>query len=457
MSSLILSPASPQRTLDINLEFSAHSIIDSFKNKQINGLDGYKLSQVYKVLKPLYFRNNCLLYAFTSFLLISFNDDDRYLQYLSECENELKNLKMKVDLDYKCFNNELLVQYIISLSCLSLIYSIIGDSYSWKKSFEGLFEVIKRPIVKQLIIDINSSNGTKIIHEDYKTALLWTMHWFFQQDITKLFKVTDCHKIGPVFTKAEYKKLLNSSDEHPVASEEKFTLDPIFSCCSDLYLVLGTINKVYDEFLIKINGPIDHYYQFIKPRLDKMTNDDQKLEFLNSDEYSIYEDVRIQFHDWVQLTSSRLEDQIVNCTINTQIINSLPDFEIELIIKYFTLFQRTILLYLKIKLKELNAPMYEIKQLTLHMFKALRELSGGALNDYLLFPLLIVGASVSEYRDKLMVQAIYTKIEKYTKFKRNLNQIWQIILEFWNINPDGVTFCMWQNAINKLDWNICLL
>lgn len=448
---------SPVAGLTMDLSLLAQSIINSYCDDELK--TSYKFGQILTILKALSDKSQAILFSFAS-ILLAINNDDRFEQFLLEAKELSIRLKLEIDSQDHQTNNDDLINYIVTLTCLSMIASVTGDSAFWKETFEQLYAVLRNSNIKHIMSILSN--------EDNKNALMWVVHWFFQQDITKMIKVTNLKKIGPVFSKFEYQNLLidapnpatpnrETPDHESLLTEEQFRIDPIFSCCYDLYIVLGSINKIYDEFLIRINGPIDHYYKFIKPTLDQLVTEDDKIEFLNTDAYSKYEDSRILFHDWVQFNTSRLEDIIVNCTINTSNINHMPDIEIEQIIKFFTLFQRTILLYLKIKLKELCAPTYEIKQLLLHMFKTLRELSGTNLNDYLLFPLLIVGASVYEYRDKLMVKSIYLHMNKSTKFKRNLNEIWKIILEFWDINPNGVTFYMWQNAINKLDWNICMI
>lgn len=438
---------SPMTALTLDLDLLAKSIVNSYSEGDLK--NSYKFGQILAVLKPLSERSSAILHCFAS-ILLALADDDRFEQFLLESRRLCGDLKPTSLPDTPAYDDEL-ITYIVSLTCLSMIASITGNSLFWKETFEQLYDVLRSTNLKHLISVLSSGEN--------KNALTWVIHWFFQQDITKMIKVTNLKKIGPMFSKLEYDSLLLQDLEASceASTENRFKFDPIFSCCYELYPVMGSINKIYDEFLIRINGPIDHYYTFIKPTLDQLTTEEEKINFLNTEAYSKYEDTRIFFHDWVQFNTSRMEDRIVNCTINTNMINHLPEVEIEQIVKFFTLFQRSILLYLKIKLKELSAPTYEIKQLLLHMFKSLRELSGTSLNDYLLFPLLIVGASVYEYRDKLMVKSIYLHMSKTTKFKRNLNQIWKIIMDFWDINHNGVTFYMWQNAINKLDWNICIV
>lgn len=446
---------SPMNGLVLDLDFLANSIINSSSNDDLK--NSYKFAQMLTILKPLCTRSTSILFSFAA-ILLALKNDDRFEQFVFEAKKLSTELKLKIDASEDDVNDNDLINYIVTITCLSMIASFTGDSAFWKETFEQLYEILKNANLKHILSVL--SNG------ENKNTVMWVVHWFFQQDLSKIIKVTNLKKIGPVFTKLEYQDLLleepNTTPseiiiDESISPEQKFKIDPILSCCYELYLVLGGINKTYDEFSFRITGLIDYYYKFIKPIMDQLITEEEKIEFLNSETYSKYEDTRIIFHDWVQFNTSRIEDKIVNCTINTSNINNLPDIEIEKIIKFFTLFQRTILLYLKIKLKELSTPSYEIKQLLLHMFKTLRELSGTNLNDYLLFPLLIVGASVSEYRDRLMVKSIYLHMNESTKFKRNLNEIWKIILDFWEINPNGVTFHMWQNAINKLDWNICLV
>jgi len=458
----VVPQGSVPQSLTVDLEQMARSIIDFYS-------DGcsysYKSREMNEALRPLSDRCFAILFCHAS-ILLSLNNDDRFDQFLGESKKLLIDLKIKIS-SMKYAEDDL-INLIVCLACHSFIASATGNIVFWKESFENLFDILKTSDVQNLI---NNLKG-----KDNKMVLGWVVNWFFYQDIMKVIKLTNMNKIGPLFSRLYYQKvLLQSSGEDHIEEDmsadltikpnmlpitdfsNNFKVDPILSCCSELYFVLGEINNIFDLFLIKITEPIDYYYSYIKPVLNELESEDEKILFLNSETYNKYESIRLSFHDWVQVNTCKLEEKIINCNMKTKIINSLPDDELENIVKYFTLFQRAILLYLKIKLKEISAPTYEIKQILLHMFKAARELTGTYINDYLLFPLLVMGASVCEYRDKLMIKSIYLKMNEHTHFKRNLNEVWKIILQFWDVNPDGLTYYMWQNVINRLDWNVCMI
>lgn len=433
--------------LDLDLEFVANSILSSFDESV---LTAYKFKKCYKILFSLTKKSKAVLFCTVAFVLMM-NDDNRFEQFLLEARRHLSDLKLTVNTQ---FQEDDLINYIVCLTCQSLIGSCVGDLLLWRQCFEDIYEILNELGLNEVLKMLQK--------EENKNAFTWVVHWFFYQDVLKMVKVLSNKKIGPVFSKFEYRQVLKDSFPQSDVKEDiemtsREAVDPSFACSIKLYIILGEINSLYDQFVQKLKLPINHYYKTIKTTIQNLKTEEERIEFLNSAEYFAYEDVRMEFHDWVQKNTQELEKKISLVEPETANLKHLPLEDFRNVIALFGLMKRSVLLYLKVKIKELSTPSYEIKQVMLHILRDTRELIGTNLNDYLFFPFLICGASVCEYRDRLMVKSNYLKLMKHTKCRSNLEQIWKIIQEFWNVNPNGYTFEMWQNVINKLDWNICII
>ena len=475
--------------LDMDLDFVARSIIDMFGTTSFGaawseaGASTAKAADKFlkscALLLPLAYRSRPVRMVLCAWIL-SMNGDTRTSQFLDEALGTCDRLELKIDYGDHWHEDDL-IDYIVSLTCLTIISTINGDTELWKISFERLYTGLRKVGLDMLLVMIK--------REENKNVLLWVINWFFYQDVFKMIKVTSNRLLGPLFSKKEYLKFItggvppegappveemspspsstptdrdgSTSSRVSTNSDKDFHLKKFFdtsiSCCMNLYVVLGEINALYDQFSIKIQYPILIYYKHVEPVMRNMTEKEQ-LEFVYSDVYLEYEAIRYEFHSWVQEKTDLLEKRVQECTMVSEGYGPIE----EETVAYFEIMKLSVLLYLKFKLKELSATNYEIKQIVLGIFEKMRFLlkqANGRFNSgQLLFPFLIMGANICELRDRVMVKNFYlSMVNTVGSNKRNLEQIWTIVQEFWRLNPDGVSFKMWQNILNKYDWNVCVI
>lgn len=119
--------------------------------------------------------------------------DMRYLHWIDQ-------LEMKID-DYQFLESDL-IDLVVCLTCHTLIASTGGNSDLWKQSFERLYKILRKFGLQEILLMIKDTS-----------IALWVINWFFYQDVLKLIKVTNSNKVGPLFSKLEYRKVLNQSFE----------------------------------------------------------------------------------------------------------------------------------------------------------------------------------------------------------------------------------------------------
>lgn len=441
---------------EIDLEFIAKSIIESFIRNDINfefkNKFKDKFLKSFSLLLPLTKTSKPILIILSTWIL-SIKNDIKLSKFIDESLKICNKLEFKIDYS-EDWNEDDLINLIVCLTGLTIISSNNSDTALWKDSFERLYSCLRKIGLEMLFFIIKNNNNKKIMH--------WVINWFFYQDIFKMIKVTSNRLLGPLFSKKEYLKFMKSAEKEEENdnnnNNNELLLNKCFdnsiSCCINLFLVLGEINALYDQFIIKIQKPIKTYYQFILPIMNSL-NEDEQIKFVNSEIYLNYELIRFKFHSWVQDKTLLLEKRILDCSIFN---NGIGPIEEDMII-YFKVMKLSVLLYMKFKIKELTATNYEIKQIVLDIFDKMRFLINiKKFNNKLLFPLLMIGANVCEYRDKIMIKGFYIKMLENSGYnKKNLQQVFTIIQEFWKLNPNGVSFEMWQNIINKYDWNVCIV
>lgn len=474
--------------LEMDLDFVARSIIDTFStarfaatrmDEDVSAKAADKFLKSCALLLPLAYRSRPVRMVLCAWIL-SMKGDTRTSQFLDEALGICDRLELKIDYSNDWHEDDL-IDYIVSLTCLTIISTINGDTELWKISFERLYTGLRKVGLDMLLLMIK--------RQENRHVLLWVINWFFYQDVFKMIKVTSNRLLGPLFSKKEYLKFITGGTPPPgvalveelalspsstppegdgslnssvsTNSEKDFHLKKFFdtsiSCCMNLYVVLGEINALYDQFAIKIQYPIFIYYKNVEPAMRNMTEEEQ-LEFVHTDVYLEYEEIRYGFHSWVQKKTDFLQKRVQECTMVSEGYGPIE----EETVAYFEVMKLSVLLYLKFKLKELSATNYEIKQIVLGIFEKMRFLlrhTNGRFNSgQLLFPFLIIGANVCEMRDRIMVKSFYlSMVNSVGSNKRNLEQIWTIVQEFWRLNPDGVSFKMWQNILNKYDWNVCVI
>lgn len=444
---------------EIDLEFIARSIIDSFIKNDINSEFDNKFKdkflKSFSLLLPLTKTSKPILIILSAWIL-SIKNDYKLSKFIDESLKICDKLEIKIDYS-EDWDEDDLINLIVSLTGLTIISSNNSDTALWKASFERLYSCLRKIGLEMLFFIIKNNNNKKIFH--------WVINWFFYQDIFKMIKVTSNRLLGPLFSKKEYLKFIKSTEEDnndnnnelKIENENEILINKCFdnsiSCCINLFVVLGEINALYDQFIIKIQEPIKTYYQFILPIMNSL-NEEEQIKFVNSEIYLNYELIRFKFHSWVQDKTLLLEKRILDCSIFNKGIGPIEE---DLII-YFKVMKLSVLLYMKFKIKELTATNYEIKQIVLDIFAKMRFLVKiKKFSNKLLFPLLMIGANVCEYRDRIMIKGFYIKmLENSESNKKNLQQVFTIIQEFWKLNPNGVSFEMWQNVINKYDWNVCI-
>lgn len=471
--------------LEMDLDSLAKSIIGSFdamsfkeKPQTTLGRGTDKFLKSCSLLLPLAYRSRPILMALCAWIL-SMNGDIQTSQFLDESLMICDRLEFKIDYSGE-WDEDDLIDYIVSLTCLTIISTINGDTGLWKLSFERLYTGLRKVGLDMLLVMIKK--------QENKNVFLWAINWFFYQDVFKMIKVTSKRLLGPLFSKKEYMKFITNGASESVStndirgltaspptltasasrssgatasSNKDFLLKKFFdksiSCCMNLYVALGEINALYDQFSIKIQSPILVYYKHVEPVMRELT-EEEKLEFVHSDVYLEYEAIRYDFHSWVQEKTALLEKRVQECSI---INEGFGPIEEEMVV-YFKVMKLSVLLYLKFKLQELSATSYEVKQIVLNIFEKMRfllKVANGRFNSgQLLFPLLIIGANVCEVRDRIMIKSFYVKMRRSMGTNtKNLELVWTIIQEFWRLNPDGLSFEMWQNILNKYDWNVCVI
>lgn len=432
--------------VQLDLHELSSLVIEAFKKKNLNTKNN-KFIESFKVLVPFANSSAAIKIILSSWILIMNNEISQSSQLFHESLRINEELEFKIEYSGE-WNEFDLIDYLVCLIIQNIISSITNNIRIWKLSFEKLFSMLKKIGLKMLKMIIRDKKN--------KRLLSWVMNWFFYQDIFKMVKVTDKRILGPVFSKKEYYTYIckESNEEDEYGSNEQ----DIKSYCINLHIILGEINSLYDKFSIRIKDPINRYYKEIYPvmkDLEAAGNDEELIRFVNSEMYLRYEMIRSKFHDWVQETTSLLEKKIVSCSIEAGGSATYPINKD--LLEYFELMKLSVLLYMKFKIKELSAPSYEIKNIVLKIFSKFRNLvDNRKFNNSLLFPLLIVGANVCEERDRIMVKGFYRVIKDNSECI-NIEQVWKIILEFWKLNPNGLSFEMWQNIINKYDWNVCII
>ena len=455
ISNFTLSPA---MKIDTELEVLARNIVDKFQLSN-------KLSDIYhntyRLLLPISFKSKIILITLCS-LVLSITEEIDATIFLDYSQKLTEELGYRIDY-VGGWNEDDLIEFIVCLSCHTIIAGICNDTLLWKTSFETLYHTLKKIGLEMFITLIHKSNNKHIFK--------WVVNLFFYQDVCKIIKVTQNKKLGPMFSKAEYLKFIhdhdhnndndndNKGDTHDMQLTQVNSNSGIFSVCLNLYVVLGEVNALYDQFSVRIQRLIDRYYNEIKPILDNITDPDDQINFANTKLYLDYEKFRSDFHYWVQDKTYLLEQRIKASQMNSN-ENTPPDFQT---CCYFDLMKMTVLLYMKFKIKELPATSYEIKNLVLLLFGKFRTLLlYPNFHSHLLFPLLILGANVCEERDRVMIRGFYKSMTQQQdnsliSSRRSLSQIWIVLQEFWRLNPNGVSFDMWQNIINKYEWDICIV
>jgi hypothetical protein len=437
---------------DIDLEIIARTLIDSFKIKIDNNTNIYenfkitnKFVKSFNILYPITFKSDPILITLAAWLLLINNEYSQSEQFFKESIEICNKLEIKIEYSNN-WTEDNLIDYIVCLTCQTIISSLNSDTLLWKLSFEKLFTILKKIGLDMFILLIKKPEN--------KMIFIWVINWFFYQDVFKMIKVTSNRLLGPLFSKKEYKKFI-TNEEFTDIFDKNDLFENSISCCINLHIALGEINALYDQFAIEIQKVIKTYYKNIKPILDSIKDYNEKIKFVNSEIYLNYELVRSNFHDWVKEKTSLLETRILDCRINLDGIQLPINSEL---LDYFKLIKLSVLLYMKFKIKELSATSYEIKQLVLQIFSKFRIiLKTNKFDKQLLFPLLIVGANICEERDRIMVTGFYQQIKNNNLPRKNVEQVWKIILEFWKLNPNGLSFDMWQNIINKYDWNVCII
>ncbi|QPG74480.1 hypothetical protein FOA43_001810 [Brettanomyces nanus] len=148
---------------------------------------------------------------------------------------------------------------------------------------------------------------------------LWVLNCFFYNNALKVMKVTTDNKVGTLYPLSEYQKviLFNFDNiEHSMevvfaenspdisrsldgTSDITELMEPVMRCCIGLFFRLGEVNNLYDIFIAKIRELVDTW----KPLSIAMKGKSEafKLEFSSSPRYRRYEDLRVMFHDWIEI------------------------------------------------------------------------------------------------------------------------------------------------------------
>lgn len=461
---------------DEEIDSIARQIVDS----TICMTNNVKFSKSFAILLPLTYTSRSILITLAAWILNIQSTNDFALRLLD------LSLRISRDIEYRIdyiggWNEDDLIEYITLLTCHTLISGALNDTQLWKCSFERLYYVLRKIGLDMIINMLNKPQNRDIFN--------WVINWFFYQDVLKMIKVTNNRVLGPMFSKNEYMKFITAPTKGTT------NVDTVWNRCVDstlhLLIAMGEINALYDLYALKIRKPIDHYLTNIKPKLDELEEigaEDALIEYVNSEEYLHYEHLRSEFHDWIHEKTAVLELRIRDCEINGVHGKADTDVDVDMDM-YFNAMKLSVLLYMKFKLKELSATSWETKQLVLQIFKRMRWLladrtKAAQFCNQLSFPLLMLGANVCEERDRVMIRGFYKKLtEASTDVEASattttttttttsstpssvtssatsgtLQQVWKMILEFWELNPNGVSFDSWQNIINKYDWNVCII
>ncbi|ODV83728.1 hypothetical protein CANARDRAFT_29714 [[Candida] arabinofermentans NRRL YB-2248] len=438
-----------------DLDSSGREFLDNFRYFVSSS---EKYNHCLKMFVPLAYKNKAVMYALCGWggILASSKNHERSKAYITRsnmlCDEAILALQTQGQL---ADVNEELLYVVVCLSCHILMGSSTGDTKEWKRSFEKLRMILKT---------IGLANFVRLSKN--RSATLWVLNCFFYHDV---LKVTTDSKAGTVFPLSEYKSVLSYSFEdveidnielgspslgESVTFHTSSVADPFMGCCVGLYIRLGEINNLYDEVSVK-SARLYVMYNKLKAEMDLDDDEEYKLNVIRCEEYDQYYNARIEFHDFVEVEASKLIKKIDSTTPSVPVLNNIDDpTECELHLTHFEVMQLTMGLFLRVKVKEMSSLDFEVKRLLLHLYRSMKVLLYTKFSSYLAFPLLVAGAAAAELRDRLSLKVIYLQIIEYSK-EANLCRVWDVIQEFWKINPDGARYIDWQTIINKLDWNIC--
>lgn len=454
--------------MDIDMEILSLVIIESVdmtQFKRSNDMTIKYFISCYDLVKPLTMCSKLLAMTLSVWILQINNEFYQSVKFYDESLQLLKEfeLNMMCQLARKEWNEDDLIVYVVCLIIQLMLSGKINDVSLWKLNFEKIFKCLSQ---------IGLTTLKRMIVKDYNKKLFeWSVGCFFYHDIFKQVKVTQDKVLGPVFPRQDYLQILDGNEKRSLSGDGDNEM--ISSLCKNLHHMLGEINTVYDIFTIKLKRLIDQYLYQIEPKMKDICNRnggsddcDEMTAYISGEEYIAYEEIRCGFHLWVQEKIRELEANVENSEIHYSNMNILS----EEAVVYFEIVKLTVMLYMQFKLNDLSANNYEIKQLILRIFKKFRYLlHHEKFHSRLKFTLLILGANVYEERDKILMKFFYVKLLETESAETggngskgeirdsSIKEIWKIIQEFWRLNPNGVSSRLWQNIINRYDWNVCVI
>lgn len=434
---------------DSELELSARTFLNNFK---YFASDSEKYNRSFSLFLPLAYKSKAVLYAISGWGMTILNKDHvKAVKYLEKSMALCVEMHERLLKEPENMSQKEVVSLVGGLTCHVLAASSRGDSTVWKDSFERLYSTLSTIGIESFFHNVESSLG------------LFILNVLFYNDVLKVIKVTDDQKVGTLFPLSEYRKIISYFSNYDSKAldqglRENSTvstmelMDPVMGCCIGLFFRLAELNNLYDIFVAKIHNLVETWGP-LRRQMDYMT-EEEKVDFVLKPDYMHYEDVRVRFHDWIEVSAERLYKSISETLPHVSALTHIDSqVQRERHLTYFRVLQFTLLLFLQIKLKEAPLKGLRVKRLLVHCYRGLRQLICKEFSARLVFPLLVCGAAACEQRDRYIIKGLYYRIAEIEK-SPNLDKAWEIIKGFWD---PQCNFRTATGVISKFDWNICLL